>query len=697
MSKLPESVLKEFMKGQHVMRHQPGIWNGISSDQFIESTFMRFGHSPGGIIGLTLQPSTLKRWALGLHICAQLKRDIQSMTERNSQSIVTTHKEEGSSRIQTDASDREKIRNKLLTCIDPLNSDSHPHGLVNIVTGCISPDSVNVDNSLAIGLQQMKDYEQGWPQSFHKPLTKKVVLMSVSRKHIKVNDIPVFDTSLIYSRVLGLQKARDINLKDVLSHELAGIPTSMFDEKTGGMRITSSKSTLKKKLQVEVSNRTSSQAECIVLDGCAVLWVIAWPDRGVVQDFVKNVLTYVTGYLQTADTYLVFDRYYSKSIKQITRTARMGKNASRRHQLSLDTTLPMKKVCLTVTENKVQLISIICKYLSKNRHLLPHNGRSLVVTGGEPTPIELCNGIMTERPDLRTSHEEADVIIIQQVVHLAETGKKTINVIADDTDVFVLLAHFYRERQLTCNLVMTGTSATRSSVDIKATVETHADIIGDLLPAHVLSGCDTVSYLWGIGKGTVVKILKSKKTLRKLGNLEEQMPNVMCEATKFIAACYGFPLEDNMTSLRYVVWSSKMSNTKLNSAPDLKVLPPTMETFEKHVHRSHLQAAIWRCALNPDPPDINPAHYGWTYDAKNTCFSPIAMPSDVSPAPLEVLKLIKCGCSSSQPCSTSRCSCTSAQLACSIFCACCGGDECRNQRTIASMSVEDSDDSDDFE
>lgn len=152
-----------------------------------------------------------------------------------------------------------------------------------------------------------------------------------------------------------------------------------------------------------------------------------------------------------------------------------------------------------------------------------------------------------------------------------------------------------------------------------------------------------------------------------------------------------------MTSLRYVVWSSKMSNNKLNSAPDLKVLPPTTETFEKHVCRAHLQTGIWRCALNPDPPDLNPVYYGWTYDAPNKLLSPIAIPSDASPASVEALKLIKCGCFSSQPCSTSQCRCASAQLSWPIFRTCCGGNECRNQRTITAISVEDNDDNKEFE
>ena len=69
---------------------------------------MQYGHGPGGIIGITLQPSTLKRWALGLHNCTQL-RTVMYMAEGDVQTTATTRKKEGKSRIQTDATDREKI------------------------------------------------------------------------------------------------------------------------------------------------------------------------------------------------------------------------------------------------------------------------------------------------------------------------------------------------------------------------------------------------------------------------------------------------------------------------------------------------------------------------------------------------------------------------------------------------------------
>ncbi len=44
MTTLPRTVLERFMVGEHVMSHIQGVWNGIWSDMFIETTFMRYGH-----------------------------------------------------------------------------------------------------------------------------------------------------------------------------------------------------------------------------------------------------------------------------------------------------------------------------------------------------------------------------------------------------------------------------------------------------------------------------------------------------------------------------------------------------------------------------------------------------------------------------------------------------------------------------
>ena len=101
--------------------------------------------------------------------------------------------------------------------------------------------------------------------------------MYVTKKRIKLGSADCFDTNLIYSRVMGLMSSCDVDLKDVFSHEVAPVPTSMFED-SGDMRITTSKSTLKRKLQVEQSSRPMPTHETIVVDGCAILWTLQWPN-----------------------------------------------------------------------------------------------------------------------------------------------------------------------------------------------------------------------------------------------------------------------------------------------------------------------------------------------------------------------------------------------------------------------------------
>jgi len=98
----------------------------------------------------------------------------------------------------------------------------------------------------------------------------------------------VFETNLIYSRVLGLQaSSREVDIKDVLAHELAPVPTSMFTE-TGEMRCSKAKSVLKNQLKVGVSSRNAQNTDITIIDGTALLWVIHWPVGGEVKPMYQT-------------------------------------------------------------------------------------------------------------------------------------------------------------------------------------------------------------------------------------------------------------------------------------------------------------------------------------------------------------------------------------------------------------------------
>ena len=124
-----------------------------------------------------------------------------------------------------------------------MTTASHPEGVVNIANGLVSTNNVNVDKALELGQHQMDEFETGWPSSFHKTLKKNVITMPNAKKSIKIEGTPVYDTELLYSRIIGLQQSRELDIRDILAYELSAVPSALFDE-YGNMR-SSSKALLK--------------------------------------------------------------------------------------------------------------------------------------------------------------------------------------------------------------------------------------------------------------------------------------------------------------------------------------------------------------------------------------------------------------------------------------------------------------------
>ena len=376
------------------------------------------------------------------------------------------------------------------------------------------------------------------------------------------------------------------------------------------------------------------------LDGCAVLWVVPWPTSGNVHDYLVRFRSYLHGHLAKSDVYLVFDRYIEGSTKEATRCGR-DKGASRVYTLRCKARLPPQKVVLTVTTNKAQLIALVIEDLVS--HKADFQKHKLVVTGRDPVPVEIANGCVNKRQDMSTTKEEGDTLIV-----------------ADNTDIFVLLFYFCHQGSIYCKVLMVLPIQGQSVLDINAAAEEHSSIVPDLLPAHGLTGCDTVASYFSIGKVAALKVLRhGQRSLNLLGNTDgPPFLEVVDQATHFMLACYGQQRCHSMMEARQQMWFSKVSRSKA-STPKLCSLPPTSEVFEQNVARTHLQVAIWLHAFDPNRPVLDPTSYGWSQEG-STALSPTTVPPDTSLAPTGLLKLIKCSCRSEMPCSTNKCSCNSS-------------------------------------
>ena len=227
--------------------------------------------------------------------------------------------------------------------------------------------------------------------------------MAVSRKGVKFGTGTVYDTQLIYGDWYQLDL---LTYKICATMSFLPLLTSVFDD-NGNMRISTSKSVLKNKLQVTQSTRASVKRNVIIIDGCAILWCLHWPFNATIQDYVDNFWHYVSRRLNRCDACLIFDRYYEYSIKSCTRKSRMSQKSGTAQKLKLSTPLPSQQLVITITENKAQLINMICEQVKNKALSIPSNeeefNHKLLITGSSEVPQEICSGVVVDRIDLKTT------------------------------------------------------------------------------------------------------------------------------------------------------------------------------------------------------------------------------------------------------------------------------------------------------
>jgi hypothetical protein len=285
---------------------------------------------------------------------------------------------------------------------------------------------------------------------------------------------------------------------------------------------------------------------------------------------------------------------------------------------------------------------------------------------------------MTPNVTVKHAKDDADTLIVQTALDLA-SQQIPVTVVADDTDVLVLLVHHFKSFMADIFMLSEMTrvrTARRAITPIRAVCESIGDTaVRQLLVAHAISGCDTTSALFGQGKSSVFhKIVKNKDTLPYtdvLGSPSASRHDVIEAGLKLLTLLYGGKPEDTLNKLRYATYMNQVATRK--SHPNPERLPPMENSAQFHVLRVHLQVVQWLSLMEVQ---LDPEDWGWKNEG--SLLVPIA--SDQKSAPDDILNVISCKCKMGKkaPCSSPSCSCRKHGLKCVAACKHCCGKVCSN-------------------
>lgn len=197
--------------------------------------------------------------------------------------------------------------------------------------------------------------------------------------------------------------------------------------------------------------------------------------------------------------------------------------------------------------------------------------------------------------------------------------------------------------------------------------------------AHAMSGCDTTSALFGIGKVKVLKVLQSAQSLRSdiliFGETGASPKELHRVGEQFVAAFYkgGSKAPKALDELCYL----HMISPKYVA---IERMPPTSRACYFHCLRVHHQVSTW-CNLRT----VLSKEYGFKLEAG----SMVPIITDMAPAPSDLLREIRCSCKNSKKLCAS-CSCAKKRLPCSIHYKC--EDQCENFPPVYQITDETDDD-----
>jgi len=661
-------IYKQMMDGGFsVQLSDNNPFGRVPVDQTLEETINKDTQTAGGTKGFSLNTSAVARYYLSAEFRSVVLRQIRQLTDGDEGERKVSHPDLGNRRMQKDERDVQAVSQLLQTSwVHPFAREDTQ--ISSLSTGIIVPDGVKKDLIRAeqVGrsaAKQFVDERLSKGEKFYDPLTKlklkTFASMQVTKKTAAGNrEIMLKADNRLFGRMLLIGCSRQLDMQEVLRHPLGTIPWALANH-DGSLKKTA-KAALANHLESGVlPEETTPRPSAAIIDG-----------MGLVQKLDGNKLTFVeiserllkmalASHPDSKRVDVVFDIYLDSSIKDAERVNRGANRGILFSQIVPTHTVRNWRGILSSPASKRQLTRFVANDWQQRQSLIGE--KELYVTADSKC-LRITQDTVMEVRELDSSHEEADTRVLLHASHAARSGFKSVVIVAEDTDILVLLLAF--NAHISTRLCMRLSSKGRIRLFSIDTIEARIGLNGNsLLGLHAFTGCDSVSAFSGMGKIKGLKLMRGNKefldALSKLGSEWTLNRDVVDTLQAFTCQLYASRTHDTeVNALRFNLWRAKKGVVESGQ------LPPCADTLNQHMLRANYQAAVWRRSLDPKPYVPAPENHGWrtTDDGRlEICWM------TGLPAPQVVLDFMFCECR--KACEPGDCVCLDNNLPCT--------DECR--------------------
>lgn len=652
------AIYQEFCSGKFVAHKSRRPFSAMALDHAHEQV-NALVKGDGGAVGLTNNPSALRRWMVaGPEICRMIREFEES----------TCHEDPLKHHEQTPAAQvtfAKEVANLISTIDDMGNPFSEDSGdLLTLDTKDIMDPAVvkTVNSAFSVGQKQYDLFVKERFVHRSKPITEP----------IKKNKLPLFarqkpplkqksqlailkDDCVLFSRLYIACQSREGNLEDFFKHENQPWPPSLC--KLGEMR-SGNKADLLVQLEAQAEPvDTVPKATAMIIDGAVTVQMLSPRTSKTFKDYIDTVyMPFVQQKLEHVDRLdIVWDTYIPDSLKAATRAKR---GTGLRRRITPTSAIPSNwQSFLRVDENKTQLFHLLAEQVTvteiEGKEVYStFDDRVLCTSNTDKSHIEPC------------TQEEADTRLVLHLSDAANKGHQNITVRTADTDVVVIIVS---------NLHLIPVSKVWISFGVgkhHRYIAAH-EIAASLGPCkakslavfHAFTGCDVTSFFAGKGKKSAWDAWNVfpdvTDAFLMLANSPPNIPdNILSHLEKFVVLLY-----DRMSGLSSVNEARQHLFSRKSRA--LESIPPTQAALTQHTLRAAYQGGhVWGQVLTKDPQLPNPGEWGWER-LDETSWKPKWTTLDQ--AQQKCYELIHCSCKKA---CRGLCKCNKASLKCTALCHC---------------------------